>query len=823
MKATKYLAIALAVVVILASISWVLRNSIIERLSGPALAKYGVAVTDVSLDALATEAVTISYLELEHENGTVIAIEDLTLPLGTASTGINRYVTESVTIDVPCGDEHEPLALAELIVQLLSVPDVLPNTEVIVNELNVSTYPAVQHIRWSLIEERQKLTANLGAVSLSLQIDAKDATRFEGKISLRQTALKAPEQSITTEIRQSEEGIKFIAASVLDLRVMGMIATSIAASLGSTLAGIEFANGTAILELDAELPFDMNRPVSASATLMPTAPFELAYSVGSGVNNVVSVRSASPIKLEFTYPESQWSISEEQASLSMSYEDWNDIAVSIAKLSCTNGPDCFMNLDVSMDNADLTFATASRFELAATQDIVFGEDGVRVLIRPGAELELAGMSVSGTALAGLNAVLMSAATLDLSESGWGFAAESLDANIESLALDNNVEFSAPASLRHLSVSDGDRSISMNAEVDAASGELTWDERMVALPRFNGDVSLQDGEMVAGLMTVGLHSDAKIQAEHNLGSHTGQISVEGVGLSFVARKLSARISPWVDDWDITAGTFSADLQMNWQYPDSGRQLDGQFSVSMTDLAGAYSDTAFAGLSTAFEAEFDSATGITVSPAQIKIDLVEVGLPIENNTADYTLNPNTLSVDVENLQMHAFGGVVKADPFTYALENESNALLLRAESIELTELLSLKEFEAIELSGRIGAELPVIIEGDQISILDGMLTGEAPGGVIRYQPEVVSDDTGTSAIGIVTEALSNFEYETLTSTVGYSEDGDLILQMRLAGRNPDLEDNRPVILNLGVESNIPEMLRSLQAARAVEEILEQRIKK
>ena len=52
---------------------------------------------------------------------------------------------------------------------------------------------------------------------------------------------------------------------------------------------------------------------------------------------------------------------------------------------------------------------------------------------------------------------------------------------------------------------------------------------------------------------------------------------------------------------------------------------------------------------------------------------------------------------------------------------------------------------------------------------------------------------------------------------------MLQMRIAGRNPDMEGNRPVVLNLGVENNIPKMLRSLQAARAVEDILEKRIEK
>ncbi len=77
--------------------------------------------------------------------------------------------------------------------------------------------------------------------------------------------------------------------------------------------------------------------------------------------------------------------------------------------------------------------------------------------------------------------------------------------------------------------------------------------------------------------------------------------------------------------------------------------------------------------------------------------------------------------------------------------------------------------------------------------------------------------------MTQALSNFQYETLTASVDYSKDGDLKLQMQLTGRNPDMESNRPIVLNLGVENNIPQMLKSLQAARAVEEILERRLAK
>jgi electron transfer flavoprotein alpha/beta subunit len=113
--------------------------------------------------------------------------------------------------------------------------------------------------------------------------------------------------------------------------------------------------------------------------------------------------------------------------------------------------------------------------------------------------------------------------------------------------------------------------------------------------------------------------------------------------------------------------------------------------------------------------------------------------------------------------------------------------------------------------------VAIVGSSITITEGRLFGEPPGGVIRYRSGSETDETDTSSIGFVALALSNFEYETLTSEIDYNADGDLNLQLQLTGRNPDLETNRPVVLNLGVENNVPQMLKSLRAARSVEDIL------
>ena len=84
------------------------------------------------------------------------------------------------------------------------------------------------------------------------------------------------------------------------------------------------------------------------------------------------------------------------------------------------------------------------------------------------------------------------------------------------------------------------------------------------------------------------------------------------------------------------------------------------------------------------------------------------------------------------------------------------------------------------------------------------------------------TGDSQLGLVNSALSNFQFESLVSDVSYSENGDLVLKMTMKGVNPDLDPTQPVILNLAVENNIPQLLRSLQATRSIEDILDSRPK-
>ena len=815
MRITKYLTIALGLLAILLAIGWFLRDTIIQRISGPILRQYDLTVTDVSLDALATSDASISFLELEHANGTTIAIDDLTLPIRTASTGFKTFSAGKVTIDLPINADADPLDLAQILDQLLALPLQLPQTEIIVAELSVSPYPVIHELRLQLTEDSQQLTALVDSISLRANIVRTSDTDHSLNLSFTDSAATTAAQSLTVDIQQTEAGISLNGTSTLDLSQW----TPIVTMLGIEAIGVQ--SGSATLRFDTELLYDTSQVPALYADVTATTPVHLTYSVTPAAVASVIVVSAGQFEISTSLVDFQWTIRQAEASLLISYDQWQDIQVSLINQFCQSGLSCSGDIRIVMENAALPFANVGRLELVATQDVSIRDDGIEVHVRPNAALGMTNVSDPTLELARFDARLTSEAVFETTDGNWQFKAAALDVDIEAYSVYDNVTFSAPVFLDDVSFSQSDGQMFAKIGVYASSGQLNWGDRLIQLPGFTGGIGRQGADVAILLETAGLYEEASIEVSHNLNNDIGQLSLTGSALSLDAQKVSSRISPWAAAWDISAGVLGIDLHADWRKADVEWRLAGQATIQMTGLAGAWKDTAFAGLSTRVAARFDTATGLVIEPSIIAVDLVEVGLAIENITADYTLYPDELSVDVQNLHMSAFGGVVTADPFSFRTASDSNTLLLRASSIDLAEILSIKEFEAIEISGSIGAELPVTIFGESVTIAGGALTGEPPGGVIRYLPGLAADESDISAIGLATRALSNFEYETLTSEVDYTADGDLNLQMHLTGRNPDLEEKRPVVLNLGIENNVPQMLRSLRAARAVEEILERRL--
>jgi hypothetical protein len=91
---------------------------------------------------------------------------------------------------------------------------------------------------------------------------------------------------------------------------------------------------------------------------------------------------------------------------------------------------------------------------------------------------------------------------------------------------------------------------------------------------------------------------------------------------------------------------------------------------SSLAGHYNDIVFKGLDTELSASIGSVTGIAVAPSNLTLALLDVGIPIEQLAAAFAVDVAGQTLAVTALSMTTLGGKIQADPFSYAMQQESS---------------------------------------------------------------------------------------------------------------------------------------------------------
>lgn len=409
---------------------------------------------------------------------------------------------------------------------------------------------------------------------------------------------------------------------------------------------------------------------------------------------------------------------------------------------------------------------------------------------------------------------------ELRSTDWQGTIERVALRADVVRVGESLNLSLPVTLTGLRITDSGSTVAADFSIAPRAAELRWDDLELVAPAL-------DGQFVAGATyTAELNvsnparsTAGRIVLQHDPADGEGNLEFRDGALDFETTPLSRRVQRWQMPWDLVHGEVTAAATLDWRELDGETVFGGQIRVDAENVAGNYADIAFAGLAGSMALTVDPAEGLRGEQAAMTVSLFDVGIPLEDVSASVQWDASGDALAISDLSMSLLGGRLTAEPFRYLITPGDADARLIVESVQLPLIVALAEFESVEMTGSISGMLPVSVAGKTVTISGGRLTSDPPGGVIRYLGGA-TDPADMSGLGLVSKALSNFRYESLTSDVDYTDEGDLKLQMRLTGVNPDMDDRQPVILNLGVENNIPQLLRSLQATRAIEDVLEKR---
>ncbi|RXK84355.1 hypothetical protein EST62_09910 [Chlorobaculum sp. 24CR] len=168
----------------------------------------------------------------------------------------------------------------------------------------------------------------------------------------------------------------------------------------------------------------------------------------------------------------------------------------------------------------------------------------------------------------------------------------------------------------------------------------------------------------------------------------------------------------------------------------------------------------------------------------------------------------------------GGSVSVERMEYNLDTKRAKTVVQLDGIPIQSLLDLQGASKLSATGTIRAAIPVVLDNGAFSIPDGSMDAEK-NGLIVYSSTPEERAAAGAGLRLTYEALGNFFYSELVSTITMTPDGDSRISIQLKGRNPEFQNNRPVNLNLNIEQNLLDLFRSLTLSSDIEQAISEKV--
>lgn len=769
LRTLKWTTFVTILVAIIAVVLYLRRDWIVTGAANTLLADLELVVSELQVSSLGVTQSRLDQLVIDGSDGSRYTLSNVLIVYGPAGERIRAVIVDEATVTPGKGDSRQA-GLNDLLQTILELPETIPNSIVRIARLQVSDLPQLESVEWATPNGEQYLSVTLSEYRLALTARRTANGGHEALVDVTAGTQSALHMKGTL-VGEADE---FVLAATYDIESMTFL---------RLLA--EFQS----LALDV-------------ATLDATANGEVHARVA---DNIIA-----------------WRIDAEALTVTMSFAPLNDLPINIDDLVCESGGHC--SFVASLSNRALNWGgyTIDAATVSLPMDIEFNGGTRSVHVLPAATGSFVGIRTLDMAAAEVQLTSFSGAELTMGDA-WQTTIDELAFEIERFTGAGALVATLPLTVLDLAITESGDRVGGSIALQSAA-KLQWGETELTTPIVDGLFSIEGKQLSSALTINDMAGGLAMAVELNrdLATGEGTLVVDDASLQFAQSRLSSLFADWEYPFDVVGGQWRGNLSLEWVSDGDEASYTGVLKNSFSEIAGAYNDIAFTGASSSLNVLLDSAAGISAAPATLSVALVDIGLPIEAISAGYAVDLEHEIVEVANLSGSVLGGKAVADPFLYSVEDGFSDIHLRLQSIQLQSIVDLADFEDVEVSGAVSGGLPISATSDAMIISNGHLVSDGMGGVIRYgtEDDRLKDAAANSNFAIVTQSLNNFEFDSLASVVNYDESGDLLLEMRLSGINPEVDATQPIILNLSVENNVPQLLKSLQAVRSIEDILEQR---
>ncbi|WP_444932393.1 intermembrane phospholipid transport protein YdbH family protein [Microbulbifer sp. SSSA002] len=358
-------------------------------------------------------------------------------------------------------------------------------------------------------------------------------------------------------------------------------------------------------------------------------------------------------------------------------------------------------------------------------------------------------------------------------------------------------------------------ISFDSAFETSHLELETPEKYSVSAAAKGKLSLQNNQLVSHSQIVAGPVEIELNGHYDLLTSSGKLKFSIPDVTFNTGKTLSETLQGLPA-DIVSGTLSAGGSLSFP-PQSG----DNFYINLLDIAVIYKESFATGIVGKLEIENKDGHWITPVPSPLSIASINAGLPLEKIQLSLQLDKQK-DITLQQFSADFLRGRVTSEALVWNLNQESRKSTLSAQGVSLEALTEVTHSENFAASGHIDLTIPLVTGAEGITVEAGHLRGEAPGGQLRYygafSPQMLASNP---QLKLIANALEDYEFRTLEGRVDYPASGDLQLQLKLVGRSDAIDSDRDLVINLNLENNIPDMLRSLQASRDLTKTLEKQL--
>ncbi|MCK7458630.1 YdbH domain-containing protein [Idiomarina sp. ATCH4] len=219
-------------------------------------------------------------------------------------------------------------------------------------------------------------------------------------------------------------------------------------------------------------------------------------------------------------------------------------------------------------------------------------------------------------------------------------------------------------------------------------------------------------------------------------------------------------------------------------------------------------------------------LNINNAQLYMGSVQQGFTLGPVTAEFGgqlpfQNPLQSTLTLTRHTVKGLGGNITIPNQSYSLAN-SFALPVVFENISLGELMRQYPSHKISIDGEVSGTIPAHWDPKQLTIERGYVTALAPGGHLQVNSSALMSAAGSNpSLKTLAGVLNNFYYQQLSTVIDYNQKGKLTLAIQLKGSNPEVENGRPVELNVNLEEYLPALIKGLTLSNSLNDVIRKRV--